>query len=50
MQQGPSIAIGPDTFLFKPGDEVYFVGSILRQGTNSEFHLVDELFFEVRAV
>lgn len=25
-----------------PGDEVFYAGSILRQGTNSEFHLVDE--------
>ena len=28
--------------LFKPGDEVFYAGSIQRQGTNSEFHLVDE--------
>ncbi|TPQ37572.1 zinc-binding alcohol dehydrogenase family protein [Bradyrhizobium guangdongense] len=35
-------AIGPDVTLFKPGDEVFYAGSILRQGTNSEFHLVDE--------
>jgi zinc-binding alcohol dehydrogenase family protein len=35
-------AIGPDASLFKPGDEVFYAGSILRQGTNSEFHLVDE--------
>src|SRR4051794_11738690 len=35
-------AIGPETSLFKPGDEVFYAGSILRQGTNSEFHLVDE--------
>jgi zinc-binding alcohol dehydrogenase family protein len=28
--------------LFKAGDEVYYAGSIQRQGTNSEFHLVDE--------
>ena len=35
-------AIGPDVTLFKPGDEVCYAGSILRQGTNSEFHLVDE--------
>jgi len=33
---------GPDCVLFKPGDAVYYAGSILRQGTNSEFHLVDE--------
>src|SRR3981189_1792674 len=35
-------AIGPDVTLFKPGDEVFYAGSILRQGTNAEFHLVDE--------
>jgi zinc-binding alcohol dehydrogenase family protein len=35
-------AVGPDVTLFKAGDEVYYAGSILRQGTNSEFHLVDE--------
>src|SRR5438552_8773268 len=35
-------AVGPEVALFKPGDEVFYAGSILRQGTNSEFHLVDE--------
>ena len=35
-------AVGTDVTLFKPGDEVFYAGSILRQGTNSEFHLVDE--------
>ncbi|MBV9565658.1 MAG: zinc-binding alcohol dehydrogenase family protein [Bradyrhizobium sp.] len=35
-------AVGPAVTLFKPGDEVFYAGSILRQGTNSEFHLVDE--------
>lgn len=35
-------AVGPDVSLFKPGDEVWYAGSILRQGTNAEFHLVDE--------
>jgi zinc-binding alcohol dehydrogenase family protein len=33
---------GPEVTLFKPGDEVYYAGSIARQGTNSEFHVVDE--------
>ncbi|MFD1956464.1 zinc-binding alcohol dehydrogenase family protein [Paenibacillus thailandensis] len=33
---------GPDCTLFKPGDEVYYAGSITRPGGNSEFHLVDE--------
>src|SRR6201999_3663335 len=35
-------AVGPDVSLFKAGDEVYYAGSIQRQGTNAEFHLVDE--------
>jgi NADPH2:quinone reductase len=35
-------AVGPEATLFKPGDAVFYAGSILRQGTNSEFHLVDE--------
>src|SRR4051794_17939669 len=35
-------AVGPDVTLFHPGDEVFYAGSILRQGTNAEFHLVDE--------
>src|SRR3954470_6426584 len=35
-------AVGPDASLFKAGDEVFYAGSILRQGTNAEFHLVDE--------
>jgi NADPH2:quinone reductase len=35
-------AVGSDVTLFKPGDEVFYAGSIQRQGTNSEYHLVDE--------
>ncbi len=35
-------AVGPEVTLFKAGDEVFYAGSIQRQGTNSEFHLVDE--------
>src|SRR5256885_3478193 len=35
-------AVGADGTLFGVGDEVYNAGSIQRQGTNSEFHLVDE--------
>jgi zinc-binding alcohol dehydrogenase family protein len=34
-------AVGPEVTLFKPGDQVFYAGSILRQGTNSQFHLVD---------
>ncbi len=33
---------GPDCSLFRPGDEVFYAGSIARQGGNSEYHLVDE--------
>lgn len=35
-------AVGPEVTLFRPGDEVFYAGSIQRQGTNAEFHLVDE--------
>ena len=35
-------AVGPDVRLFQAGDEVFYAGSIARQGTNAEFHLVDE--------
>jgi NADPH2:quinone reductase len=35
-------ATGPDATLFKPGDAVFYAGDITRQGTNAEFHLVDE--------
>jgi NADPH:quinone reductase len=35
-------AVGPGMRLFKPGDEVYYAGSIDRPGCNSELHLVDE--------
>src|SRR6516164_4498837 len=30
-------AVGPEVSLFKPGDEVYYAGSIQRAGTNAEF-------------
>ncbi|AJY75148.1 zinc-binding alcohol dehydrogenase family protein [Paenibacillus beijingensis] len=39
---GIVIGTGPDCTLFKPGDEVYYAGSLDRPGCNSEFHLVDE--------
>ncbi|TCK98891.1 zinc-binding alcohol dehydrogenase family protein [Shimia isoporae] len=35
-------AVGPDAANYKPGDAVFYAGSIARPGTNSEFHLVDE--------
>jgi NADPH2:quinone reductase len=39
---GVVAALGSDAKLFKPGDEVFYAGSILRQGTDAEYHLVDE--------
>ncbi len=39
---GVVAAAGPDASLFKPGEEVWYAGSIVRPGTNSEFPLVDE--------
>lgn len=35
-------AVGPEVTLFKPGDAVYYAGSVIRQGANCESHLVDE--------
>jgi len=35
-------SVGAEVTLFQPGDEVFYAGSIGRQGTNAEFHLVDE--------
>jgi zinc-binding alcohol dehydrogenase family protein len=35
-------AIGDQVTLFQPGDRVMYAGSLLRPGTNSELHLVDE--------
>ena len=35
-------AAGSEATLFKPGDAVYYAGSVIRQGANCEFHLVDE--------
>lgn len=39
---GIVVETGPESTLFQPGDEVYYAGSIARQGGNSEYHLVDE--------
>ena len=35
-------AVGEAVTLFKPGDEVFYAGVINRDGTNAEYHLVDE--------
>lgn len=34
--------VGEAVTNFRPGDEVYYAGSIARPGANSQFHLVDE--------
>ncbi|MDG2571167.1 zinc-binding alcohol dehydrogenase family protein, partial [Vibrio parahaemolyticus] len=33
---------GREVSLFREGDEVFYAGAITRQGTNAEFHVVDE--------
>ena len=33
--------VGPDVTQFAVGDEVYYAGSLIRPGTNAEFHLGD---------
>ncbi|CAN90291.1 MULTISPECIES: zinc-binding alcohol dehydrogenase family protein [Sorangium] len=35
-------AVGADVTVFRPGDKVYYAGSIARPGSNAEVHLVDE--------
>ena len=35
-------AAGPEATLFKRGDAVFYAGSVVRPGANSEYHLVDE--------
>ena len=39
---GVVVGHGPDCTLFKPGDAVYYAGSVIRPGANCQFHLVDE--------
>ncbi|NMM46660.1 zinc-binding alcohol dehydrogenase family protein [Rhodospirillaceae bacterium KN72] len=39
---GTVVAVGDEVRSFKPGDDVWYAGSISRPGSNSEFHLVDE--------
>lgn len=35
-------AVGDSVTLFRPGDEVFYAGSLIRPGTYAEYHLVDE--------
>src|ERR1700720_1474746 len=39
---GVVVEAGPEASLFRPGDEVFYAGSIARSGTNAELHLIDE--------
>ncbi|KVG60559.1 NADPH:quinone reductase [Burkholderia territorii] len=39
---GTVVAVGAEVTMFRPGDEVFYAGSITRAGANSEFHTVDE--------
>jgi len=39
---GVVVAVGSDVSGFKPGDGVWYAGSITRPGANAQFHLVDE--------
>jgi zinc-binding alcohol dehydrogenase family protein len=39
---GVVTAVGPEASLFQVGDQVFYAGSLTRQGANSEFHVVDE--------
>ena len=39
---GEVVAIGADVEHYAVGDEVYYAGDITRQGSNSEFQLIDE--------
>lgn len=39
---GVVVATGADVSLFKPGDRVFYAGSIMRPGSNAELHVVDE--------
>ncbi|WP_426103673.1 zinc-binding alcohol dehydrogenase family protein [Massilia sp. TSP1-1-2] len=39
---GVVAAVGAETKLFKVGDQVFYAGSLTRQGANSEYHVVDE--------
>ena len=39
---GTVVEAGSDTHLFKPGDKVWYSGSIDRSGSNAEFQVMDE--------
>lgn len=39
---GRVLEVGEQATLFRPGDAVFYAGSLIRPGANSQFHLVDE--------
>lgn len=39
---GVVAAVGPEVTRFRVGDPVFYAGALGRQGTNAEYHLVDE--------
>lgn len=39
---GTVAAVGADVTGYRPGDQVFYAGDITRDGTNSQFHVVDE--------
>ncbi|MBE7156824.1 MAG: zinc-binding alcohol dehydrogenase family protein [Rhodospirillales bacterium] len=39
---GVVAGVGPEAARFKAGDAVFYAGAVNRQGTDAEFHLVDE--------
>ncbi|WP_368496448.1 zinc-binding alcohol dehydrogenase family protein [Herbiconiux sp. A18JL235] len=39
---GTVVAVGEAVELFAVGDEVFYAGSVVRQGTDAEYHAVDE--------
>src|SRR5258708_13954753 len=39
---GTVAAVGAAPTLFTPGDNVWYAGSVVRPGTDAEFHLVEE--------
>lgn len=39
---GRVVEVGSDVSMFQVGDRVYYSGDVTRQGTNAEFHAVDE--------
>lgn len=39
---GEVIQVGKNTSLFSPGDQIFYAGDLMRQGSNAEYQLVDE--------